>query len=140
MDLALTHRRLAGVTVVEVSGELDLLTAGPFNEHLLRLWRPGDELILDLAQTSFVDCSGLRALIRAHERVRQDGRVLRLAALQPLPAKVIRLAGLETVLAVYPSLEHAIGAVFSEGNPAPGPERPAGRMTVPDPPVLERDV
>jgi anti-anti-sigma factor len=114
VDLALRHRRLPGVSVIAVQGELDLLTAGPLEERLQRLWRRGDELILDLAGTAFIDCSGLGALMRVHRRVSRGGGCLRLAALRPGPAKVLRLTGLHTVLAVHPTVADAIGAAFND--------------------------
>lgn len=114
MDLTLRHWRLPGVSVIAVRGELDLLTAGPLEERLQQLWRRGDELILDLAGTTFIDCSGVGALMRTHRRVCQGGGRLRLAAPQPSPAKVLRLADPDAVLAVHPNVEHAIGAAFND--------------------------
>lgn len=114
MDPTLTHHRLPGVTVIGICGELDLLSAGPIEEHLQQLWRPGDQLIVDLAKTTFIDCSGVGALMRTYHHVHQNGGRLRLAAPQPLPAKIIRLTELDTVLAVHPSLRHAICAAFND--------------------------
>ncbi|MFB9831081.1 STAS domain-containing protein [Actinoallomurus acaciae] len=114
MDLTLRHRRLPGVSVIAVRGELDLLTAGLLEERLQQLRRRGDEFVLDLAGTSFIDCSGVGALMRTHHRMRQGGGRLHLAAPQPGPARVIRFADLDAVLAVRPSVEHAIGAAFND--------------------------
>jgi anti-sigma B factor antagonist len=113
VDLTLTHQRLPGVTVIGICGELDLLSAGPMEEHLQRLWHPGDQLIIDLANTTFIDCSGLGALMRIHRHVHQGGGLVRLAAPQPLPAKIIRLTEVDAVMAVHPSLRNAIGAAFN---------------------------
>lgn len=114
MDLTLTQQQLPGVTVIGVRGELDLLTCEQLEERLAQVRRPGDQLIIDLARTTFIDCSGLRTLMHANDRVRQGGGVLCLAAPQPRTVKIIRLADLDTVLAVYPSLRRAIGAAFNE--------------------------
>lgn len=121
MNLTLTHQRLPGVTVIRVAGELDMMTHGLLDQHLERLWRPHDQLIIDLTKTTFIDCSGIRTLMHARDRARQGGGVLRLAAPQPLPAKVIRLADPETVLTVHLSLEHAISAAFN-GPSSPAPQ------------------
>lgn len=117
MDLTLTHQRLPGVTVIGVRGELDLLNCGRFEEFLETMPSEGDQLVIDLARTTFIDCAGLRALVHAHDRAREGGGVLRLAALRPLPARVIRLAGLDTVLVMHPSLRHAISATFNPVSP-----------------------
>jgi anti-anti-sigma factor len=123
MVLTLIHDQLPGVTVVGVQGELDLLTAGSLEDGLSRLCRPGDELIVNLSKTDFIDCSGIRALTRANRRVRQDGGLIRLAAPQPGPAKIIRLTELDSVLAVHPSLRHAIGAAFHDPGQSDVPAR-----------------
>lgn len=114
MVLTLVHDQLPGVTVVGVRGELDLLTAGSLGDRLQQLWRPGDQLIVDLTKTAFIDCSGIRALLLAGRRVHQRGGLIRLAAPRPGPAKIIRLAELDTVLPVHPSVRHAIGAAYND--------------------------
>lgn len=58
MVLTLVHDQLPGVTVIGVEGELDLLTAGSLEDFPRRRCRPGDQPILDLAKTAFLDCSG----------------------------------------------------------------------------------
>jgi anti-sigma B factor antagonist len=114
MVLTLIRDQLPGVTVVGVHGELDLLTAEVFEDGLQGWCRPGGELIINLAWTGFVDCSGIRALTRANRRVRHEGGLVRLAAPQPGPAKIIRLTKLDAELPVHPSVRDAIGAAFHD--------------------------
>jgi hypothetical protein len=51
--------------VVEVSGEVDLLTAPRLAEKLHRALRTGLVVVVDLEAVEFMDGSGLRALLRA---------------------------------------------------------------------------
>ncbi len=75
--------------ILAVSGELDLCTAPGLTHALARASRMGDELIVDLEDVAFMDCSGLRVLMRwAGE---EDGRGPRVVAVTPGPPQVQRL-------------------------------------------------
>lgn len=108
--LALTHHRLPGVTVIAVGGEVDLSTAGRLEDFFRQVYRPGDQMIFDLTETGFIDCSGIRVLVRAHHDVRRGGGSVRLAGLRPGPGKVARLTKLGDLMPVHTELAHAIGA------------------------------
>jgi anti-anti-sigma factor len=78
-----------------LSGEFDLVTAEILEETLERVTgaSPG-VVVLDMAQVSFIDSSGLKPLIRAHAR----GTTLRVRSASPTVQAVISLTGLDKVL------------------------------------------
>ena len=85
----------AGFTVVEAVGEIDLATAGFLAEHLDAATasdRP--EVLVDLRQVEFFDCSGLRVLCRAESRARERGGRLRLVTDAPRLHRLLRTCGL----------------------------------------------
>jgi anti-anti-sigma factor len=85
----------AGFTVVEAVGEIDLATAGFLAEHLDAATasdRP--EVLVDLRQVEFFDCSGLRVLCRAESRARERGGRLRLVTDAPRLHRLLRACGL----------------------------------------------
>jgi anti-sigma B factor antagonist len=106
--LSLQHHHLPGVTVIRVGGELDAATASSLEDRGRRVYRSGDQLVFDLTETTFIDCGGLRALIRAHHLVRPSGGLVRVAGLRPAVAKVVALADVRAVLLVHASVEQAI--------------------------------
>lgn len=57
---------------LRVGGELDLATAPLLDEHLRRVAEvaPPGLVVVDLADVTFVDCSGLRPLLAARNRLR----------------------------------------------------------------------
>ena len=63
--------------LLALSGELDISEAARVERELARLeaQRP-PELVLDLSGLSFMDSTGLRLIIAAHQRVAGDGRRL----------------------------------------------------------------
>ncbi|WP_460349999.1 STAS domain-containing protein [Actinoallomurus acanthiterrae] len=112
-DLTLTRRRLGGVSVIVVGGELDLMTAGQLEDFVRRSRRPGDQVVLDLTGTAFMDCSGLSALLRVRREAGRDGGMVRLATPRRIPALVLRLTGTDRLLPVYASLDQALAVAVS---------------------------
>ncbi|WP_215453710.1 MULTISPECIES: STAS domain-containing protein [unclassified Streptomyces] len=89
-------RRIGPFVVIEVSGEIDLASAGSLAEHLTAAATgaaPPDVLV-DLRHVSFFDCSGLRVLCRAEATARSRGGRLRLVSDQPRIRQLLRGAGL----------------------------------------------
>jgi anti-anti-sigma factor len=87
------HDEIVSMALV---GELDLATAGRLESELRRVEgaRP-PVLVIDMRELRFIDSTGLRLIIRADTKARQDGRRL---ALVPGPEpvhKVFQLALLE---------------------------------------------
>jgi anti-anti-sigma factor len=103
--------------VVTVGGELDLMTAGELEGFVLGACRPGDHVVLDLADVSFLDCSGLRALLRVHHQVRRWGGVSRLAAPPPVAGRVLTITGVDRCIPVYAGRDEAVDAALAACEP-----------------------
>ena len=72
-ELELETRRHGAAAIVRVRGELDAYSAPALEELGTNLIGEGlSELVLDLAQTSFLDSSGLRAILTLHRRVEHE--------------------------------------------------------------------
>lgn len=97
------QRSVGGTTVVALRGEIDLCTGPPLSARLDTLTAaPFPDLVLDLRQVSFIDCSGLRTLCRARNRVRARGGRLRLVTESPRLLRVLRHTDLGGVFEVLP--------------------------------------
>lgn len=108
-------RTVDGVTVAELTGDLDLASAPGLRELLLGLLRPGaSRLVLDLARVTFCDASGLAVLVGASHRARVLGGFLRLAAVSPPTDRVLHITGLHRHLSIYPTV-HAATAAPGDG-------------------------
>ncbi len=87
-----------GNRVVSMSlvGELDLATAGRLESELRRVEdsRP-PVLLMDLRQLRFIDSTGLRLIIGADARAREEGRRMAIVSGPPPVHKVFQLALLE---------------------------------------------
>ena len=54
--------------VLQLAGKLELTTVSTFRQRFQELTTPGSTVVVDLAQVTFVDSSGLSGLVAARER------------------------------------------------------------------------
>ncbi|MFP5320085.1 MAG: STAS domain-containing protein [Acidimicrobiia bacterium] len=92
----------AGTTaVVRVTGELDLQTAPELESRLLQLATDGaNQVIVDMADTDFIDSTGLHALIVGVKELRGRGGDLVVRAPSPNTARLLQMSGFDTVVQV----------------------------------------
>ncbi|MFI7008627.1 anti-sigma factor antagonist [Streptomyces sp. NPDC050145] len=84
-----------GLTVVRIRGEVDIATAPEIQARLDEATRATvPRVLIDLTDVEFMDCSGLRLLVRAERRVRERSGELRLLFHQPAIHKLLRAGGL----------------------------------------------
>jgi anti-sigma B factor antagonist len=86
-------------TVVVVAGELDIASAPMLSDAIKRAHEnDADELVVDLRDLEFMDVSGLRVLIRAHERAEESGGRLRLANVRDSVRRLLTLTRANEIL------------------------------------------
>jgi len=100
-----------GITVVRPSGDrLDIEVASGFRSMLLSLIEQGNRrLVVDLADVSFIDSSGLGALVSALKTLKRsdNGGDVRLARVQPPVVSLLEIIRLNRVFTSYPTVEQA---------------------------------
>jgi len=87
-------------TGLAASGEIDAHTAPAL---AAAIDAAGPEVTLDLAGVEFVDSSGLRVLIDAHQRLADAGGALRLTALSEPVRRLLEISGVSDYLGVDPA-------------------------------------
>ena len=80
-----------GATCLRLRGELDAATAVELGEHVAAATSP--EVQVDLGGVTFLDSSGLAALLEAHRRLAAEHRRLVLLDRSPVVQRVLDLAG-----------------------------------------------
>ena len=89
------------------------------HQHLSDLVAHRPHIILDLAQVEFVDSSGLGLLVRFLSRTHQARGGLKLCAVPPRVAEVLRVTRLSTSFDVHASADEAVVA-FCQGSTSEG--------------------
>ena len=95
-------RELPGLTVMALSGELDVSTAGALREALLLLELDGGlNLEIDLRGLSFLGSTGVGVLVSACKRVRASGGTFAVSCDHNFVRRVIEIAGLVDFLELH---------------------------------------
>ena len=104
------HRRLdAGVAAVQVSGELDLASVGKLEASIEQaLAQDPAPLLIDLTECGFIDSAVLSVLVGLARRPADSASPRFAVVAQDQPLSVLRLAGLDQIMPVYPSLAEAL--------------------------------
>jgi anti-sigma B factor antagonist len=105
--LQLSTEEADGVSVIRVSGDLDLSTVDVFDaelEHAL----VAERLVIELGDCTFIDSSALRALVRAQKAVTRAGGELALVAPSQPARRVLEIATLDRFVPVFGTLGEAV--------------------------------
>jgi anti-anti-sigma factor len=95
--LSVTVDRGDGNTVVTVQGEIDLETSPELSAVLSGLEAPA-RVDLDLGAVTYIDSTGLRALLTARDAAVEAGGTLRVSATSSIVARLIEITGCSELL------------------------------------------
>jgi len=103
-------------TVVRMAGRLNAASSPEAKARLKGLAGGGAKhLLVDLSELSFIDSSGLSALVAGYKAAVEAGGNLKLACLDPQVREVFALTHLDRVFETYPDMAAAL-ASFPPGN------------------------
>ncbi len=93
--------------VLTVLGEVDIATIQELESKIDSLNDP-QKLVIDLSSTDFMDSSGVRLLMAAHEKFRESGRKLAVAVNGGPIGRLLEITGVLTHLNSFPSVDQAL--------------------------------
>jgi anti-sigma B factor antagonist len=96
-EFSFTVRDLPGVHIVALTGELDMDTAQGLSEELTAI--AGSTVVVDLADLTFMDSSGISAVVTARNRIGQAGDELVVSRPQRTVRRVLEITGLSGLIA-----------------------------------------
>ena len=108
MNATFTKHEKVGVVHVH-EPRLDASIAIQFKDKFRELTSAGGDVILDLSEVEFIDSSGLGSVVAVFKGL-EPGRHMALCELQPAVEKVMTLTRMNSVFAIYPSLNAALTA------------------------------
>jgi anti-sigma B factor antagonist len=97
--------------VLDVHGEIDTLTAPPFERAIQDLVADpvADRLVVDLSGVTFLASSGLAVLVRAAQRASGHDRRLRLVATSRAVCRPLQITGSDQLFDMYKNVSEALG-------------------------------
>ena len=97
--------------IVSAVGEIDISTVARMRECLFELAASGRPLVADLDQVSFIDSTGLAALVGTAKRAICSGGSLYAVCGRPKIRQLFRLTGLDCRIPLARTLDEALEAL-----------------------------
>jgi len=108
MGLATTTRKINEVTIVDCSGKITLgEESATLRLHVKDLMNTSRQIVLDLGHVTYIDSSGLGALVALYTSARNAGGNIKLANLNSRSRELLQVTRLYTVFETYDSAEEA---------------------------------
>ena len=99
------------VVVILIAGDLDMLTARRLNEAIRSaLRKEPTALVVDLTRVEFLASAAMNLLVITHHGITPTTR-FGVVADGPATSRPMKLIGLDSVLALYPTLADALAAL-----------------------------
>ena len=112
MALKMTTREVDGVTVVNLDGRIVLgEESNSLREEVKGLLAAGKRnVVLNMANVTYIDSAGLGTLVAAHHSARSQGGTLRLSNLGKKFQEILQVTKLLTVFEVYDTEAAAVSS------------------------------
>ncbi len=110
MSVKLTTRQVGDVTVIDAVGRITLGDgASAFRDTIRSLVGAGQKkLLLNLAEVSYIDSSGIGEMVSGFTTVTNQGGVVKLLSLNKRVKDLLQITKLYTVFEVFDDEAHAV--------------------------------
>ncbi|HET7196286.1 MAG TPA: STAS domain-containing protein [Nocardioides sp.] len=102
--------QMRGCAVVRAGGEIDASTVHALDAAITEAGSLASRVVIDLTRVTFVDSSGLGALIVARKSARERGGSMSLVCPPPAVRRLLGSTHLDDVFAIHDSLDEAVNA------------------------------
>jgi anti-anti-sigma factor len=100
-----------GPVIVMLPAEIDIANGAAVGQQLCSAFAPRVTIVIaDMTSTVFCDSTGISQLLLAHHSAAAHQAQLRLAVPHDQVLDVLKVTGVDRLLAVYPSLDAALAA------------------------------
>jgi len=96
-----------GALVIGVTGDLDLATSSRFTDALAAA-TASPHVVIDLTSCTFLDSSGVRAVVQALREITDGGRRVDVVAASAAILRVLEITGVDRAVSVHPSLDDVL--------------------------------
>jgi anti-sigma B factor antagonist len=102
----------AAARIASPRGEIDHKTADAFEENLLPALSeaPGNTLILDMSQVTYMSSVGLRVIMLAVKQTKSSGTKFSVCGLNPTLAEIFHITRFGKIVTIHENLEAARAA------------------------------
>lgn len=111
-ELDVTLEEVGGVSVIVLSGEVDVYSAPKLRDTIRDLVEEGKyNLVVDLEKVAFLDSTGLGVLVGGLKRVKPHQGNLGIICDQERILRIFRITGLTKVFPIYRTREELLASI-----------------------------
>lgn len=115
MGLNIQEQEMSGVKVLRLEGRVDAISSVSLEKKLNDLiGHQHVRVTLDFTKVDYLSSAGMRLLLSMTKKFKHHNGVLALFAVHDDVMEIIRMAGFEKILYIYPLEKEAIAAVLSQ--------------------------
>ena len=102
---------IRGCAVVTAGGEIDVHTSPGLVDALRAAGQTSRRIVLDLAEVTFLDSTGLTAMVGTLNRTRSRGGAMSLVGPTGVVGRVLQITELDQVFAIHDTVDDAVEAM-----------------------------
>lgn len=113
--MQVSQQRYADALVLTPAGRIDNSTTdalrADLNTHLLTCRNEGDRLVLDFSAVDYISSVGLRVLMLAAKKAREQDGTIVVAALQPVVLEIFEISRFNLVFQCFGTVREALAKI-----------------------------
>lgn len=110
--MSLENEFTNGIRIISPRGQLNSNNAGEVENEILAWIGAGErKMVLDMEHLEYISSAGLRVVLVAAKKLRQEKGQLVLCALSPSTQEVFEISGFLTILDVVPTRAEALARI-----------------------------
>jgi anti-sigma B factor antagonist len=107
--MEIAEKMMEEIIIISVSGKIDTITSKDLDAKLNeRIEEKTKKIILNLAKVDYISSVGLRVLLAALKRQKQNQGSMLLVSLQPFVQNVFKITGLDKIFQIFSSEDAAL--------------------------------
>lgn len=112
VGLHIHEHEMNGVKVLRLEGRLDAVSSSALEKQLSTYYQGHPKgIVLDFTKVEYLSSAGMRVMLSATKKFKNQGGILALCALHDDVMEIIRLAGFEKLLSIHSLEKDAVEAV-----------------------------
>lgn len=113
-QMEIAEKIIGDICIISISGRIDTVTSKDVEAKLDgAIEGRKDKIIINLEKMDYISSVGLRVLLAALKKQRQNQGSLQLASLQPFVQNIFKITGLDKVFQIFPTEEAAFQSLTS---------------------------
>ena len=115
VGLNVQEQEVNGIKVLRLEGRLDAISSAVLEKKLdENITHQHKCVVLDFTKVDYLSSAGMRLLLSMTKKFKQYEGMLGIFAIHDDVMEIIRMAGFERILSIYPLEKEAIAAVSSQ--------------------------